>query len=1553
MADRYWRGGSGSWNTTFNWSTTSGGTGNASVPTAADNVIFDANSGVGSAHYIVTVTDNSTCANLTFTPETAIGVTEFVVSNGFVIAGTFSTSSTAGNRRLWIRSSTYGLMRDMQIAAIGSVSDVDFRDIRVTGAGGTLSGTRIGDLRGNSGITFSTPKTVYWNLPAGGAWSANAWAATSGGAVSTDNFPLAQDTATFVNTGLNASGSVTLNITFTYTGSVDMSARTNQMQMSIVNATNIYGDWKSGSGTAFSSSAELIFSGRKTQTITSAGISFLGAPITIDSYGGTVELADSFLSTGAIIVNNGTFDTKGYAVTAGSLSSSVSNVRTINLGASTVTLSSNAAISMFNSTNLTFLGGTSSIVMSGTDVVFDGGSNTYSSVTFSSTAIGTASISGTNTFINLTITSRASAGLSSVRFFNNQTITGTLTCTGATAVRRIFLISDTLGTQRDLTVGTLVATDCDFRDIEILGAAAGSTPTRAGDCGGNAGITFPTPKTVYWNLAGAQNWSATGWAASSGGTPDINNFPLAQDTAVINQSSGSSLGVTINAAWNIGTVDMSARLNSVAFTTGTNALYVHGNWLFGPGSSSTSSTGPITFVGRGTQTITSNGVNFGCPINVDSVTGTVQLADALTLGVTRTLTLTSGTFDAVSYNVTTGLFSAGSAALGAVLKMGSGTWTLAGVGTVFSISTNATLYKGTAEIVLSSSSTSARTFNGNGFAYNKLTIGGTATSTTTISGNNTFTEFASNKNASHTISLGTTAQVFGKWSVTGSNDSPVTITGTGASHIIAGQSVSGVDNLILGTIGFSIISLGAFYAGVHSTGSGSGVIKTDAPTPRTLYWVGGTGNWSNTARWSLTSGGTGGAAIPTSFDNVIFDSASSAGSYTSTIDQNAGANISQHRCNELTISGPASGVLTLTGISCPIMIHGSVTMPVSGLNFSYSSVIYLTGSTPGKVFTTNGNQLSVGVVVNGIGCEWSLGSGLTAQAQSVAIHNGKFDFGSYNSALQYVQIVKSFGDTDSVLNLNSSTLSLLSATPIILSNANLKNHITLPGTSQLNFGNASPTFPSFQSGVSTVYNPNINKFHNVAWTSTGVGTAQINGPNTFNNLAVTGLTASGLKNINVTDNQTINGTLTLSAGTNATMRTFVRSDAIGTTRTLTCAAVAAPTDIDFRDITIAGAASPVSGTRLGDCKGNSGITFDAAKTVYWNLAGNNNWSATAWATSAGGTPAANNFPLAQDSAVFTSTSPATGATTTINAAYNIGTIDMSARTTNTMTLATGSTAFSVYGNWINGTGTTLTNNNTLTFAGRNSQTISSAGNAFTQGLTINSPNGTVNLTDALTTSLNNSNNFRLDAGTFNASGYNVTLSFGVSSSNTNTRTIATGSGTWVLQGVTPWNATVATNLTVTGTGTLSATSASTKTFNGGGISYSGITLDQGGAGALTITGNNTFGNITNTYKATGATSIALGTTTQRVGAFGASGEAGRVLTVTGSSATSPATLIFTGSGQATVGTDYLNITGVRAYNLTDTWNAGANSTNNGSLGWIFAAGAVVVAGFLGNFLMFF
>jgi hypothetical protein len=1486
--DRYWVGGTGSWNSTTKWSATSGGASGASVPTASDNAIFDANS--GTAHFTVTVTDNATCANLTITPEPIDGVTIFDVGVNFVIAGTFSTSGTQGNRRVWFRSSTYGLTRDMQIATIGTVTDVDFRDIRVTGTGGTLTGTRIGDLRGNSGITFSTPKNCF--RIGTGNWSDDQWSDTSGGSPNTDFFPLAQDTAVFDES--TSAGTHTMNAAIPYAGTVDMGARTTALTLSLGAAQAIYGNWINGSGITLSGAQPPTFSGRNTQVITSAGKAFNGS-LAIDSYGGTVELADALsIGPNTLTVTNGTFDSKGYNVTAGGLSSSNSNVREIKLGASTVTLSGN--VTFTTSTNLTFDAGTSSITLSNVSSTINGGNQTFYGVSFTSTGAGTHAITGANTFNSLSITALSAPvtlGPRQVSFAGNQTITGTMTAAGATAVRRIFLRSDAIGTTRTLTAGTLSADDCDFRDITIAGTAAGGSPTRAGDCGGNSGVTFPAAKTVYWNLAGTQNWSATGWAPSSGGSPALNEFPLAQDTAVFDEA--GSAGTITAQGYNIGAVDMSARTSAMTLS-GSGTPTVYGDWDFGTGVTS-SNTGTITFAGRSTQTITSNGVAFGCPVTIDCGTGTVQLADAIELSSSRTLTLTSGTFDAVSYNVTAGLFSANVA--GATLKMGSGTFTASGTGNVWTAFSGLTLYKGTADILLSNTTTTARTFAGGGQSYNKLTIGGaTGTSTLTITSNNTFTEIASTKTVAHTIALGTTTQTFGKWSVTGTAGNVVTLTGTGVSHLLAGSCTDGIDYLAMGSIGFAETSPAEFYAGANSTGTaGAPVYRTAKPADSVRYWVGGTGNWNDTNRWSTSSGGAGGASVPRSHDDVVFDNLSNATAYTATVDAVTGNN----RCKALTISGPASGNVTLAGLVA-LFIHDDITLPATGLTRTYSAMITLSGSTAGKTITTNGVPLASAITVNGVGAEWALADALNMGSSQITVTRGKFDTANYNITCGGI-----FSNTKEsrTIDFGSSTITNSGFINFGTAQDVRANLMFAAGTSQLNLSSSSVTF----SG-------NNQTFYNVSFTSAASSTATINGANTFNDLSFAGRTSAGIANISLSADQTINGTLTLSAGTNATMRTFVRSDTIGTTRTLTCAAFSA-TDADFRDITIAGAAAPVSGTRLGDGKGNSGITFVAGANKYWNLAAGGNWSATAWATSSGGSVSNDNFPLAQDTCIFEAGSPNSAATVTINAAYNIGTIDMSARTTNTMTLACSESPL-IYGNWINGTGVTLSGTGTLTFAGRGSQTITSAGRTFTQGFTIDTPSGSVTLQDAFNTSRSATGALTITRGTFDANSYNVSLTGSngrFSSSNSNVRTLAVGSGTWTISGAatSAWDVN-AINLTVTGTGTISFVSATPKSFSGGGTDYSGITVNQGGAGALTFSFNNTLANITNSYSATGATTIDFGTTTQRVADFTATGEAGRVLTIQGTSATSPCTLIHIGTGDID-DVDYVTITGVRAYPL--------------------------------------
>ena len=62
----YWVGGAGDWNDRNNWSYSSGDGGGACVPFAADNVVFDANSGFGPGNNTVTASTNIYCHDITW-----------------------------------------------------------------------------------------------------------------------------------------------------------------------------------------------------------------------------------------------------------------------------------------------------------------------------------------------------------------------------------------------------------------------------------------------------------------------------------------------------------------------------------------------------------------------------------------------------------------------------------------------------------------------------------------------------------------------------------------------------------------------------------------------------------------------------------------------------------------------------------------------------------------------------------------------------------------------------------------------------------------------------------------------------------------------------------------------------------------------------------------------------------------------------------------------------------------------------------------------------------------------------------------------------------------------------------------------------------------------------------------------------------------------------------------------------------------------------------------------------------------------------------------------
>jgi hypothetical protein len=140
------------------------------------------------------------------------------------------------------------------------------------------------------------------------------------------------------------------------------------------------------------------------------------------------------------------------------------------------------------------------------------------------------------------------------------------------------------------------------------------------------------------------------------------------------------------------------------------------------------------------------------------------------------------------------------------------------------------------------------------------------------------------------------------------------------------------------------------------------------------------------------------------------------------------------------------------------------------------------------------------------------------------------------------------------------------------------------------------------------------------------------------------------------------------------------------------------------------------------------------------------------------------------------------------------------------------------------------------------------------------------------------------------------------------------------------------------------TNASAKTFAGGGGTYP--TLNQGGAGALTISGDNSFADLTATTRPSTITFTI--STTQTFTAFTLSGTAGNLVTINSSTASTQATL---SKSSGNVSVNYLSIQDSNAAGGAS-WYAGVNSTNvSNNTGWIFTAPPTSTN--TGNFFLFF
>jgi hypothetical protein len=553
----------------------------------------------------------------------------------------------------------------------------------------------------------------------------------------------------------------------------------------------------------------------------------------------------------------------------------------------------------------------------------------------------------------------------------------------------------------------------------------------------------------------------------------------------------------------------------------------------------------------------------------------------------------------------------------------------------------------------------------------------------------------------------------------------------------------------------------------------------------TFYWVGGSGNWddSDTTNWASSSGGAGGAGVPTLTDDVVFDANSSGGgAFAVTV---TGTDIAPAVCQDFTASS-LSHVMTMTmGATAVLECYGSMSLPASNLTWSgtIGALLRFKSTSSGKTITTNGVTLTAtNLLFDGVGGAWSLASALTTSTNNtITLNNGTFDTDSTsNYSLTTGAIIVSTGVK--TLNLNASSVTVAGSSSMAINDTT--NLTFNAGTSTITCSAASPTF-----------NGGSQTFYNVTFSSTVSGTTTLNGSNTYNDLIFT--TPTAIRFVILGGNQTSNGALTFGTG-NTNIRKFqISSNVVGTQRTITAnGTLSSLNDVSFRDIAAAGTVStPWTGTRIGSGGNLSNITADAPKTVY--RIGTGNWNANRWSLSSGGSVDLDNFPLPQDAIIFDNNT--TSGTHTINSSYWCGSLDCSA-VTSAITIASGTIIPEWHGDMTLDSDITITaTGNAWAFAkpsGSGAQVITPAGVTFAPGLTFASPasvqfaaNITTDRTATLASGTLDLNDFDLTCLTFN-------------SSNSNTRSIdfgSTGQITVTGNNATIWSSQTLTNFSFTGT----------------------------------------------------------------------------------------------------------------------------------------------------------
>ncbi len=180
----------------------------------------------------------------------------------------------------------------------------------------------------------------------------------------------------------------------------------------------------------------------------------------------------------------------------------------------------------------------------------------------------------------------------------------------------------------------------------------------------------------------------------------------------------------------------------------------------------------------------------------------------------------------------------------------------------------------------------------------------------------------------------------------------------------------------------------------------------------TLYWVGGTGNWSDPNNWSGVSGGAGGGCIPSPADAVIFDQNSFTGNNTVTIDAEDAL------CGDMTWQNISGAPIFVSTETENLNIFGSLKLHPN-LDLNLAGDVYFLSNDQNETIDLTGNRFLRNVYFAGNG-EWLFESDFET-LYFVYFLSGHINTQSYTFTFE---TLASDNENDRRLSLNNSDVIL-------------------------------------------------------------------------------------------------------------------------------------------------------------------------------------------------------------------------------------------------------------------------------------------------------------------------------------------------------------------------------------------------------------------------------------------------------------------------------------------------------------------------------------------------